>query len=185
MPLTPFSLPTIIEQVNAKAREIDEELASLPEPPRQDILRTITTHLSSFTRQVQAAVDPLGPPNPFQRRWRSLRLQFRDAIYDQRPTLVPRAREEHRRDSRQLQRSQNQIGSPGTPSPFQSFTKAVDAISIQSDSENESQQTPCKSEAPPISVRKRVLDVRKNFSPSPKKPCTRSTESSPFASCKG
>ncbi|KAI9876220.1 MAG: hypothetical protein M1830_007009, partial [Pleopsidium flavum] len=82
------SLPRIHGQVRRKAESIEIELATLPEPPADNLPMILMGKLTTLNREISQYLTGGYPYNDFQKAWNNLAVQFRKAIADSRPALI-------------------------------------------------------------------------------------------------
>ncbi|KAI9773011.1 MAG: hypothetical protein M1835_006215 [Candelina submexicana] len=174
------TLPQIDEQVRKKASSIDLELATLPQPPAEDLQVEVNSKLLEFNYRLQQYLDGGSSFNHFQTNWMYLAEQFRDSILRSHPKLVVRdPSETPRKAPHAVESERKHTRTPGTPTPFRGQT--IELIDSEDD-------TPCKPEFVPMPSRKRAQKTIGVSLESPIKKKTaldRVPEAKPFTTVKG
>jgi predicted transport protein len=88
------SLPSIIDNVNEKAKAIDDELKTLPNPPTEDVQRILWAKTSALERKVEEILDGTASPKQtsvhkktLQEQWNTIVLDFQTALAKTRPII--------------------------------------------------------------------------------------------------
>ncbi|KAL1960290.1 hypothetical protein VTO42DRAFT_8250 [Malbranchea cinnamomea] len=81
------SLPSIVEQINIQLGKVEEELATLPDPPTANIPFILCDKLHVYSTRVKAHIDGGLREYPFLKRWSQIASDFQKYITDSRPTL--------------------------------------------------------------------------------------------------
>ncbi|MCJ1380280.1 hypothetical protein MMC17_003383 [Xylographa soralifera] len=87
------SLEGITEKINDKLFAVDQELKTLPEPPKGDLPIVIERGIAQLSQHLEQHIEGGWPDRPFQKEWYDLALEFRQQLLDSKPTLhlpVPR-----------------------------------------------------------------------------------------------
>ena len=121
------SLPTIIEQVQGKAMQIDMRLLQLPEPPQGNLPMRVLERIIRFGHALQHSIDGDTDNYPFQREWTHLIGRFHKTMYESRPILKPLMLNSIKHTVEDAHQNQ-----PGTPTPQRHNT-----VSIMLDSDDE------------------------------------------------
>ncbi|KAI2402087.1 hypothetical protein LOZ67_000843 [Ophidiomyces ophidiicola] len=81
------SLPRIIEQIDQRAKLVDDELCTLPDPPSANIPYILCQKLNILICNVQAHMDGGVSRHLFLKRWGQLAVEFRSYLEKSRPSL--------------------------------------------------------------------------------------------------
>lgn len=81
------SLPRIVEQIRHRAMLVDEELASLPDPPTANLPYILCQKLNIFTNNLQAHIGGGSPSHPFLKLWSQVASEFQQYLLMSRPAL--------------------------------------------------------------------------------------------------
>ncbi|KAA8644324.1 hypothetical protein EYZ11_001637 [Aspergillus tanneri] len=84
-------LPRIIEQIDAKAARIDDELRTLPDPPSANVQYILCRKISQLKERITAHFNGGSSQYPLQKIWGHLALDFKTALIKTRPTVQLRA----------------------------------------------------------------------------------------------
>ncbi|KAI9835841.1 MAG: hypothetical protein M1819_001739 [Sarea resinae] len=154
------SLPYINEQVRKKAESIEIELASLPEPPADNLPMMLMMKMNTLNEEVNRFIDGGYPNNGFQKAWHQLTRAFGQSITDSAPVLEFRVPMKVRKpESPEANEDKNENSSAMPPMPYRPHAPTV--ISIDSEDENQ-----CKPEPKtPTSSRKRSRESVANTTP--------------------
>ena len=91
--LTKFSIPDLTQNVNDQTREVDEQLALLPEVPTDKVQHIVRRSLHEFSNRVQALVTSSSTSAySFHSEWKRLCQQFLKATEAMRPGCNCRAK---------------------------------------------------------------------------------------------
>ena len=91
--LTKFSIPDLTQNVNDQTREVDEQLALLPEVPTDKVQHIVRRSLHEFSNRVQALVKSSSTSAySFHSEWKRLCQQFLKATEAMRPGCNCRAK---------------------------------------------------------------------------------------------
>ncbi|KAF5864841.1 hypothetical protein ETB97_006380 [Aspergillus alliaceus] len=80
-------LPRIIEQIDAKAARINEELEQLPDPPAANVLYILCKLLHDLGDRIRANFDGGTSDYPLLKIWGHIAQDFRSALLKTRPTV--------------------------------------------------------------------------------------------------
>jgi GTPase SAR1 family protein len=88
------SLPSIVDRVDNKSKDIDRELQRLPNPPTEDVQRILWAKTSALERKFDEILDGTSCPKqtsahrkPLQEQWNLIVLDLQTALIKTRPIL--------------------------------------------------------------------------------------------------
>jgi GTP-binding protein EngB required for normal cell division len=88
------SLPSIVEEIDKRAKEIEDELQRLPNPPTEDVQRILWAKTSALERKFDEIIDGTWCPaqtsahkKPLHEQWNMIVLDFQTALSKTRPVL--------------------------------------------------------------------------------------------------
>lgn len=82
------SLPHIVHQINQRAKNVDDQLAQLPDPPSANVPYLLCQKLNAFTNSVQAHMDGGQSSHPLLKQWGQLAADFQRYLASSRPSLT-------------------------------------------------------------------------------------------------
>ncbi|KAL4895219.1 P-loop containing nucleoside triphosphate hydrolase protein [Aspergillus ambiguus] len=80
-------LPRIIEQIADKAKRVEDELKTLPDPPSTNVQYILCTCLHELKDRIRAHLDGGSSKYPLQKTWGGLAKDFQRALIKTRPTV--------------------------------------------------------------------------------------------------
>lgn len=170
------SLPRIHDQVRRKAELVEVELASLPQPPLENLPMTLMQTLTTLEREVVQYLLGGYPHNHFHKAWNTLALQFWKVVAESRPALVVQEPSETpRRRAKQVVPDRSRRESTGTPTPVRMHSQTIELI----DSDEES----CKPVPVPSNRKRNYGEFQGDPLSTPRKEL-RLADMAPFANAK-
>ncbi|KAK2811221.1 hypothetical protein FQN50_002318 [Emmonsiellopsis sp. PD_5] len=80
-------LPGIIEQINLKTKQVDEELLTLPDPPFANIQFILCDKLHEFDKRIHAQLSSGPSGSSLQKSWMKIATDFQRSLFHTRPTM--------------------------------------------------------------------------------------------------
>jgi hypothetical protein len=84
------NLPQIHDKIRAQIEEVDEELRTIPEPPKENAQGMIFETLQTFADRIQKEMDGELPYNKWRVEWQKLRQSFSQYLESMRPMIIPK-----------------------------------------------------------------------------------------------
>ncbi|PGH08223.1 hypothetical protein GX51_01377 [Blastomyces parvus] len=84
-----LSLPGIMQQLQARAQEVEKELMTLPDPPSANIQFILSDKLNELNNAVHAHMNGTSPDSdyPLQKQWMKIAADFQQSLLVTRPTM--------------------------------------------------------------------------------------------------
>lgn len=84
-----LSLPSIREQIQSRAQEVEKELMTLPDPPSANIQFILSDKLNDFNNAIHAQMNGGAPGSdyPLQKQWMKIATDFQHSLLVTRPTM--------------------------------------------------------------------------------------------------
>ncbi|WEW58235.1 hypothetical protein PRK78_003703 [Emydomyces testavorans] len=81
------SLPQIVDQINRRAKIVEDELSRLPDPPSANVPYVLCQKLNILMNSIQAHMDGGSSEHPFLKEWGQLASKFQLCLANSRPNL--------------------------------------------------------------------------------------------------
>jgi hypothetical protein len=87
-------LPIIHEEIEARLREVDEELKHYPEPPTHSATRIIFDAVLQFTQKVRGELEGAYDYDKWRNTWKALQKALLDSLLTLKPTMSTNGRQD-------------------------------------------------------------------------------------------
>jgi hypothetical protein len=87
-------LPTIREKIDARLRDVEEQLQQYPAPPKHNAFRIILEVITEFSHEVRNEIVAGYPCTDWRNTWEELQKDLFDGLASLKPTMVTSARQD-------------------------------------------------------------------------------------------